>query len=281
MALSLADAIDRGLTRHSLRGKRWKRIGSKIYQRADAPENRIAVLAAWQRSLPQEAVFCGTSAAFLHGLDFDPTSPVHVAVPPASGTRSRAGVHAHRTSIRSDEVVTLRGLRATTLNRTLMDLCIQLEPVEALVAIDMALRRRKITRTELTSYAAESAGRAGSARLRELTALAESVDSPMETRLRWLLLDDGLPRPEVQKDLRDGEGHLIGRADLFYRAARLVIEFDGMNHKERLVADDRRQNKIVNAGYRLLRFTSADLRDHPEVIVAQVRAALASPRPRV
>jgi hypothetical protein len=35
-----------------------------------------------------------------------------------------------------------------------------------------------------------------------------------------------------------------------------------------------RQNRLLNAGYRLLRFTAADLRGTPEAIVAQVRAAL-------
>ena len=53
------------------------------------------------------------------------------------------------------------------------------------------------------------------------------------------------------------------------------MEFDGGNHRDRLVSDDRRQNQLVNAGYTLLRFTSADLREKPEVLVAQVRAALA------
>ena len=32
-------------------------------------------------------------------------------------------------------------------------------------------------------------------------------------------------------------GRLFGRADLYDRAARLVIEFDGSNHRDRLVED--------------------------------------------
>ena len=94
----------------------------------------------------------------------------------------------------------------------------------------------------------------------------------METRLRWLLISARLPRPEVQAELHDSSGRFVGRADLYYPAARLVIEFDGGNHRERLVADNRRQNVLLNAGYRLLRFTSADVFQRPEVVVAQVRA---------
>jgi hypothetical protein len=97
----------------------------------------------------------------------------------------------------------------------------------------------------------------------------------METRLRWLLIQDGITRPEVQRDLHDEDGRFVGRADLYYPAARLVLEYDGGNHRERLVADDRRQNLIVNAGFRMLRFTAGDVLQRPDVVVAQVRGALA------
>jgi very-short-patch-repair endonuclease len=96
----------------------------------------------------------------------------------------------------------------------------------------------------------------------------------METRLRWLLIQAGLPRPEVQTQLRDNSGELLGRADLYYPSARLVVEYDGGNHRERLVDDDRRQNLLVNAGYQVLRFTSTDLYSRRQVTVALVRAAL-------
>lgn len=96
----------------------------------------------------------------------------------------------------------------------------------------------------------------------------------METRLRWLLIQADLPKPDVQTDLRDSEERFIGRADLYYPRARLVLEYDGGNHRERLVEDDRRQNLLINAGFRLLRFTAADIHHHPGIVVAQVREAL-------
>ena len=92
----------------------------------------------------------------------------------------------------------------------------------------------------------------------------------METRLRWLLIQAGLPRPEVQTKLLGG----AFRVDLYYPEARLILEYDGSNHRERLVEDNRRQNLLVNAGYQLLRFTTADIYKHADVTVAQVRAAL-------
>jgi len=94
----------------------------------------------------------------------------------------------------------------------------------------------------------------------------------METRMRLELITARLPRPSVQAALRDATGNFIGRSDLYHPDRRLVIEYDGENHKDRLVADLRRQNALVNAGYHLLRFTAADLRT-PGSVVTQVRRA--------
>jgi hypothetical protein len=148
--------------------------------------------------------------------------------------------------------------------------------LEALVAIDMALQLRLVDLEALSKYAKEANGRAGAARLRSLALLAAPAESPMETRLRWLLIEAGLPRPEVQTDLRDGAARPLARADLYYPSKRLVLEYDGGNHRERLVEDNRRQNRIINAGFQVLRFTAADIYGRPEVVVAQVRAALSA-----
>jgi hypothetical protein len=49
-------------------------------------------LSAWRRILPQEAVFAGGSAAWLLGLDLQPTDPVEVVVPARCGIRTRIGL---------------------------------------------------------------------------------------------------------------------------------------------------------------------------------------------
>src|SRR5690348_18197860 len=114
----------------------------------------------------------------------------------------------------------VQGLPATALGRTFKEL------------------RRRLPRGELLVLADEPL-RLGLGRFDEL---AKPAESPMESRLRWLLLDAGLPAPEVQQDLYDNSGDFLGRADLYYPGAHLVIEYDGGNHRDRLVSDDRRQN---------------------------------------
>ena len=85
--------------------------------------------------------------------------------------------------------------------------------------------------------------------------------------------------PELTKgvSLRDDFGLVLARPDLYYPDAQLAIEYDGATHRESLAADNRRQNRLIDAGYRLLRFTAGDVLDSPAAIVALVRRALASP----
>src|SRR5207249_11588111 len=96
--------------------------------------------------------------------------------------RSRPALTVRTSDIATSETINLRGLPATTIQRTLLDVSRTLPEVEALIVLDQALRK-------------------GFARLNTpLGLLAEPAESPMETRLRWLLLNAGLPRPIVQRN---------------------------------------------------------------------------------
>jgi very-short-patch-repair endonuclease len=269
---TLEEARAAGLTLSALRGRTWRRIGTELYCASGWDDDPWQLLKAWQETLPEGAVFAGNTAAWLWGLDLEPTRPIEVIVPVASGVRTRAGLNVRRCSLQPRDATRVRGLRVTTLTRTLSDLCRQRSALESLVALDMALRIGLLDRTDLSRH--------HSRKLRSLAALAAPAESPMETRLRWLMVESGLPMPEVQVDLKDDSGRFVGRADLYYPSARLAIEFDGGNHRERLVEDDRRQNLLMNAGYRLLRFTGADLLGRPNVVRAQVRDALLDPNAR-
>ena len=91
-----------------------------------------------------------------------------------------------------------------------------------------------------------------------------------------ILVLGGLPRPQAQVPIHDRWGRFLGRPDLFYEKPRLGIEYDGGIHRETLAEDNRRQNKLLNAGVRLLRFTRTDVLNNPTLVVEQVRAMLNS-----
>jgi hypothetical protein len=141
--------------------------------------------------------------------------------------------------------------------------------------VDLALRAGLVTVADLRVHVAEHPGAKGVARLRRVIELAEpKAESAMETRLRMLLVLAGLPPPEVQVSIHDDQGRFLGRPDLLYRLQGLAIEYDGGNHRDRLVEDNRRQNGLIGAGLRLLRFTAADVYGNPDLVAMQVRHAL-------
>ncbi|MBO0681826.1 MAG: DUF559 domain-containing protein [Candidatus Dormibacteraeota bacterium] len=235
------------------------------------------ILAAVCRRLPLGSVFSGRTAAYLHGLDIAPCDPVEATIPSPFSVSARAGVCLRRADLADDDVANRRGLPVTSAVRTVADLGGRDPLTEAVVAVDMALHKRLVDRSQLRAYADAHRGRSGVARLRRARVFAEPAsESPMETRLRMLLVLAGLPRPQVQVPLRDAWGRFLARADLYYPAQGLALEYDGGTHRESLVQDDRRQNQLMDAGYRLLRFTAADVFRAPDTVVALVRGTLAA-----
>ena len=225
--------------------------------------------------LPRAAVFSGRTAAWLHGLDVEPCAPVEVTLPLNVGVSGRAGLRVRRTVLSTGDVTTAKGLPATTVERTLAFLCAQVSLTEAVVLADAATHLRLTTSEGLAQLAQTSAYRWGIGRFRRVVELVEPLsESPMESRLRMLLVRSGLPRPIAQHTVTDRSGAFLARLDLFYPEARVGIEYDGASHMGSLADDDRRQNKLVQAGIRLLRFTSSDVYGRPDSLVAEVRGML-------
>ncbi len=98
----------------------------------------------------------------------------------------------------------------------------------------------------------------------------------MESVLRWLIHEAGLPRPVLQHVIRDAAGAFLGQVDLAWPEHRVVVEFDGDLHRERrvFVKDLRRQNGIILAGWQVLRFSSADVLGRPGAVVGTIGHAL-------
>jgi len=270
----LQDARRAGLTWKQLQSRSFHRLGHDSYAWSVLDADPMLRLRAAIDRLPPEAVFSQRTAAWLHGLDVPPCDPIQVTVPKECGSSYRSGLAVRRAPVPAADVVERKGMPATTILRTLLEIAEARSPIEPVVVFDMALRAALVTPHQLAALAADRAGLKYAKRLRRLVDLADHrSESPMESRLRTILVLSGVPRPELQVDLFDQLGNHLGRADLYYPDQRLVIEFDGATHRHSLVEDNRRQNRILAAGYRLLRFTAADLRNQAAV-AAQVRAEI-------
>ncbi len=105
----------------------------------------------------------------------------------------------------------------------------------------------------------------------------QGAESRAETLLRLLLVSAGLPEPELNQELFDSRG-FVGRFDLVYREARVIVEYDGDQHRTSTTQYERDMTRIDRAledGWRVIRVRARGLHDAPDETVARVRRALA------
>jgi len=93
--------------------------------------------------------------------------------------------------------------------------------------------------------------------------------------LRRLLHAAGVPAPDLQHVIRTPGGRFLGTADLAWAEEKVLVEFDGDVHRDRkaFVEDLRRQNRLIGAGWVILRFSSADVLGRPDEVIAEIRRA--------
>lgn len=163
----------------------------------------------------------------------------------------------------------------TTPLRTAWDLTRRLDLVESVVAVDALARRHNRYRpgfdpAELIRLRSERPGARGCRSLDRVVALADPrAESPMETRLRLLLVLAGLPGPHVQYRLDD----VRVRFDLAYPEVKLAIEYDGEDHDDAL---DRARDVVTSArGWHTIRLVRRDVVATPARTLAAIRDILA------
>jgi very-short-patch-repair endonuclease len=269
-----------GLSLRELRHPQVIRLSRDTYlPRADRGE-LTSRLAAVLLTAPPGAVISHLSAADVWGLQIpmrDRTDDrVHLTVPTSSKAANRVDRRLYRLAVGEDDVVRRGTLPVTSPTRTWRDLAGILQPPALLAATDQLIDGLVARRELAEALAARPAGR-GSARARRVLPLADPrSESPMESVLRWLVHEAGLRAPELQFEVRDGQGHFLARADLAWPDRKVIVEFDGDLHRQRdvFVKDTRRQNRLVAAGWTVLRFTSADVLGRPDEVVAEIRRAL-------
>jgi|SoiMethySBSTD1v2_1073268.scaffolds.fasta_scaffold03066_20 uncharacterized protein DUF559 len=273
-------AIAAGLiTARQLAGPAWARLFRDVYISARVPVDLAMRCQAAALLLPAGGALSHDSAALLHNTFIAPfgSTRVHVSIPPRARLPRDDGLVVHRVLLGPGEIVRRCGLPVTGPARTAFDLGSGRDPVEAVVALDALLYQRVIRPAEPSEIARLRAGWPGVDRFRTAARLARPhVESPMETRMRLLLVGAGLPEPTVQHTVLDSDGLFVARLDLAYERLRIGLEYDGDHHREQETFryDATRLNRLRLLGWTILRFTAADVIRFPERMVAQVGAAL-------
>lgn len=227
---------------------------------------------------PADAVLSHLTAARLWEFEVPlvpDDSKVHLTVRPEARLRHRRDRRIHYSDVPTQERRRRHGVLVTSPSRTWMDLAAVVPPA-ALLAVSDQMLSRAFPQDEFAVILQRAVGRRGVVTARRVAACADGRSgSPMESVLRWLILEAGLPQPHLQHVVRAG-GRFVGQVDLAWPDRQVLVEFDGNVHRDRkvFVDDLRRQNGLMLAGWTILRFTSADVLGRREQVLAAIRAAL-------
>lgn len=218
------------------------------------------------------------SAAALWKLQPAPRE-VHVTVVRRNAGLSRPGFIVHHTRhLDRRDTRRCQGLPVTAPDRTVLDQAPSLASRQLEQVFDEALHARIMRRSQARAMLARYPRRPGSARVAALahedrqTAWTR-VDA--ERRMVVLLRKARLPAPEINTQYGPYE------LDFFWRGAGVVVETDGYEfHSSRrdLERDHQRDLYLQARGLIVVRFSWRQVRDEPEMVVAQIAGLLSQRR---
>jgi hypothetical protein len=218
-----------------VRRGRARRLLYDAYVDAAVPDSVALRAQALCLVMPDSAVICRRTAAWLYGMDAyapnerDQAVLIECVVLARLARVRRQGVMGWEETLAPEDICTVHGVRVTTPTRTVLDLARYAPRFMGLAAVDAFCHRRLTTQAELITCAQRFRGGRNIAVARRLVEWAEPLaESPGESWLRLRILDAGLPRPEAQVKVRDAAGRVIYRLDLGYPELRIALEYDGL-----------------------------------------------------
>jgi very-short-patch-repair endonuclease len=271
-----ADAIAAGLDPKLLRGSRFRRIFRGVYVLREVPVSPFMRTQAALVLHPPSAFASHVSAARVYRLPVPDLPDEHVSVTDRADRRSRDGI-ANHVAAASTHVVTYRGIRVSAPFRMFVELASILSLVDLVVVGDAMVRVFGIRAERLVRECDQSNDRYARAARKAAGLVRDEVDSPMESRLRMLIVLAGLPEPEVNHKIRDELGHVLIRLDLSYPQLRLIVEYDGRQHAEDAAQwhrDLERRETFDDSEWRILVVTAKGIYREPARTVERIRKAL-------
>lgn len=267
----LGAGLGRGAIAHRVKVGTIQRLHSSVYLLGAAPPTPIARARAAAIACGEDAVVSHRSAAELLGLLPHSGGAVDVTVA-GRNVAARSGVRRHRVArLHGQDVTTVQGIPVTSIARTICDLAATESRDEVMHAFQEALYRRAVTPRGLAGVLAREPKRKGAPVIQSLIADPRMTRSERERMLLKLIDQAQLPKPVSNVQLH---GHLV---DVFWPEERLIVEFDGWGaHGHRLAFDKdrKRDQKLVAAGYRVIRVTDRQLTEEPLAVLARIAQAL-------
>jgi hypothetical protein len=161
---------------------------------------------------------------------------------------------------------------------TVIDCALLLDERPAMRFVERALQKSWISYDELVLRVQLATGRRGVEQLVGVVrALGSGAHSDTERRLVAGLRRQGALGWSCNLEVADLSG-LIGLVDIAFPAIKLAIELDGRAwhvDRDRFQHDRTRQNRLVAAGWTVLRFTWEDVKYRLDRVLADICAAVA------
>jgi very-short-patch-repair endonuclease len=284
LVLTRAGARAIGVPLGDLRGPRYTRLFYDTYVPSPEVVSLREQSAAVLSRLPKAHHISHHSAVRLWGGVAPDSADVHISMTTREERCRRSGIAAHLASA-DVRVTTCRGLAISTPVQAFCDLAsVGVSLIDLVIAGDSLVKATKLEPAALVEAVGAWSGRHAKRARRAARLVRTGVDSPMETRLRLLLVLAGLPEPEVNFILRAPDGSWRRRFDLCYPKLRLIIEYDGRQHAfdhAQWSEDIARREQLDGLRWRLIVIESDGIYLNPLHTLQRVRGALVDRGARV
>ncbi len=296
----LEAGFDDRLIRQQISSKAWTRIRKGAYcfthtwLALDACERHRRVARAVLHSHGDTVVLTNVSGLLMRegcqvwGVDL---SRVHVTRRDGrSGSVERDVVH-HEGSMTDDDIEEVDGLLVMTERRCVVETIAAVGVEPGLVVADSALHAGRVVPEELHELRDRMVRRRGNRTLDLVLRLADGrAESVGESRARYLFWSQGLPRPEVQYQVFDASGRLVGTTDMAWPHLGMLVEFDGRIKYGDLLKPGQQASDVVFAekqredllrritGFAMERLTWDDLA-RPVATARRIRERMTRQRP--
>lgn len=204
---------------------------------------------------------CLGTAARAYGFDTEDVVDLHVVNPDYGQLRCADGLVVHRRD--GAPLAMTDGRPATAPAWTAIEVARALRRPRAIATLDAALRSGRCDRRDLTLAVMAQAGRRGIVAVRDLVPLADgAAESPMESEARLMMIDGGLPMPELQYEVIDRSGRLW-RLDFAWPRDKFAVEYDGFvfhSDPDALARDRQKRAALRELDWNVLSIVSDDVR---------------------
>jgi very-short-patch-repair endonuclease len=225
------------------------------------------------------AVLSHRSAGALHAVRPYNGTKIDVTIP-GRVHRGQPGIVIHRsTTLAEADTTDLDGIACTTVARTLFDLADVTRRRGLERAFDQSEILEAFDLTAMQDQLERNRGRRRASGLVKVVLNEHYIGSTptlswFEERLLPITRSLGIPDPEVNQWLILPDGGAAIKPDFMWRQQRLIIETDGAKThgtRQAFESDRRRDQRLVLAGWRVIRITWRQLKRRPHEIRALLK----------